>query len=352
MEHRNLGQPRSSSTFEKDPLFWSLSGFGKLLLAAHNDGPLYTWDPASPVTGGGGHRLGHRRLHARRLQGDFFLLDTGVVVTQPDTATPAQSSRPHPQMQGFFVTAERFVVAYGINNNLLQFQWCAQGDFNDWNATALSGTLGSPSRIRNLTRGRKIVGGSDIGGAVSLIWTDNAVYTHQFTGSTYVFNTHLLGVDCGLLGPMAFVVVGSTAYWISSSGFFMSQGGASVQKIPNSETFRNGSSRTFGQNTASSLTLGSTRVSTKCGSAFCSQTASEPDLCLVYNIEGQFWFTDVLSRTSATRFDGQDSRPILAGTTATSTSTRAASTRTASAPLDAADGIARTRQRADLVRRR
>jgi hypothetical protein len=308
------GTPRSSSTFEKDPLFWSLAGFGKMLLAAHNDGPLYEWDPASPITGGTTTVGGSGDFMPGDFSADFFVLADGVVITTPDSAPPATIVANAPQMQGFFVTAERFVVAYGINNNLLQFQWCAQGDYKDWDITKISGTLGSPSRIRNVTRGRKIVAGSDIGGAMSLIWTDNAVYTHTFTGATYVFNTHLLGVDCGLLGPMAFVVVGSTAYWISSSGFFMSAGGGSVQKIPNSDDI----SQWFFENLRPKYSVKShawfNPRFTEVWFAFCSQTASEPDMCLVYNIEGQFWFTDVLTRTSATRFDGQDSRPILAGT--------------------------------------
>jgi hypothetical protein len=48
--------------------------------------------------------------------------------------------------------------------------------------------------------------------------------------------------------------------------------------------------------------------------AFTSNASEEPDLCAVYNRGGGFWFTDRLVRTAATRLDGQDSRPLLAGT--------------------------------------
>src|SRR3954451_8786563 len=119
--------PRSSSTFEKDPLFWSLSGFGKILLAAHNDGTLYSWDPAAPessttttTTTVGSGSTGD--FMPGEFSPDFFTLATGVVVTTTTTSSPALPVENAPDsIQGFFVTAERFVVAFGINNNLLQF---------------------------------------------------------------------------------------------------------------------------------------------------------------------------------------------------------------------------------------
>jgi hypothetical protein len=274
------GTPRGSSTINLDPVVWSVANFGKILLAAPLDGALYYWDPTNP---------------------------TVTPIAKPVPNAPAS-------MQGFFVTAERFVIAYGINNNLMQFQWCSQGDYTDWNDSELTGTIGSPSRTRNVARGRKIMGGADVGGFVSLMWTDSAVYTHQYTGSKNVFNTQLLGVDCGLIGPHAYTVEGSTAFWMSAGGFYMSSGGSGVQKIPNSEDI----SEWFFANlrplySVKSIAWYNHRYR-EVWFAFCSNESTEPNLCAVYNVEGQYWFVDVLTRTSATRFDGQDARPILAGT--------------------------------------
>jgi hypothetical protein len=281
------GTPRTTGSISFDPLAWSLSNFGKLLLASPSGGALYSWDPTN---------VGQPR--AIKVAG----------------TTPAGSpTAPPSTMSGFFTTAERFVIAYGINGNLMQFQWCGQGDFTDWDATALTGSVGSPSRIRNVTRGRKIMGGVDIGGFVSLIWTDSAVYTHQYTGSANVFNTLLAGVDCGLIGPAAYVVVGNTAYWMSSGGFFRCSGGAAPEKIPGSEDI----SEWFFQNLRPYYSIQSFAwYNARFGEvtfAFCSNGSTQPDTLVIYNAEHGYWFTDKLVRTASARFDGQDSRPILAG---------------------------------------
>jgi hypothetical protein len=277
------GTPRTTASISFDPRAWSLSNFGKLLYAAPLNGSLYYWDPTN--------------------------------VAQPRALI--QSGAPT-VMSGFFSTAERFIIAYGTNSgggaqNLMQFHWCGQGDPSDWNASALSGSLGSPSRIRNVTRGRKIMGGADIGGFVSLMWTDSALYRHQYTGSANVFNTQLVGVDCGLIGPNAYVVVGNTAYWMSSGGFFMSQGGGSVQKVPNSDDI----SEWVFQNLRPFYSIQSLAwYNPRFGEvwfAFCQNGTDQPGLNVVYNVEGGFWFADQFVRTAATRFDGQDARPILAG---------------------------------------
>jgi hypothetical protein len=172
--------------------------------------------------------------------------------------------------------------------------------------------LGAPSRIRNVQIGKRIMGGTDIGGFVSLIWTDSAVYSHQYTGSANVFNTLLLGRDCGLIGPNAYTIVGSTAFWMSSGGMFMSQGGSPVQKMPNFDDV----SEWFFNNLRPNYSLKAFAwYNPRFGEvwfAFPDLNNTEPNLCLVYNIAEQFWFTDTLARTAATRFDGSDARPILA----------------------------------------
>jgi hypothetical protein len=279
--------PRSVGAISFDPLAWSLGNFGKILLAAPLNGSLYSWDPTD---------LSHPRA---------------VAVT---------GSNPPPSiMTGFFATAERFVIAFGTNSggsqDLLQFHWCGQGDYTDWNASALTGTIGSPSRIRRVTRGRKIMNGADIGGFTSLMWTDSACYRHTYTGSAQVFDTQLAGVDCGLIGPNAFVVVGNTAYWMSPGGFFMSEGGGTPVRVPAQDDI---SEWVYRDNLRPYYSIkGAAWYNPRFDEvwfAFTSNNSDEPDLCAVFNRSGGFWFTEKLVRTAATRYDGQDARPILAGT--------------------------------------
>lgn len=279
------GTPRTSSTILFEPRMWSLNNFGKLLLAAASDQGLYIWDPtASPTP------------------------RASIIAGAPT------------HIRGFYVTAERFIITFGSNfvspgvygdQDLMQIMWCAQGDQTDWDTTALAGAAGAPAGSRRLQVGTKIVAGADLGSFISMIWTDQAAYTHQYTGSANTFNTLLAGTKCGLVGRNAFVVVSGVAFWMSSTAFYFYNG--SVQRIP-------------GQEDISDWFFGQLRpfYSTKAFAFFNPQyneiwfvsvptAGSEPALAAVYNLNG-FWFTATIERTAATAFSPDDAQTVMADT--------------------------------------
>src|SRR5215203_4478065 len=121
------GTPRTSSNILIEPYYWSLSNFGKLLLAAPFLGVLYSWDPTTTPTPRA----------------------TAVGVAEAPGA-----------MRGFFVTPERFVVAYGASEDTgiavdhMLLRWCSQADMDDWTPTSTN-----TANSRRLTVGKKIMGG-------------------------------------------------------------------------------------------------------------------------------------------------------------------------------------------------
>jgi len=206
------GTPREFTLLSFTPRVWTFGSFGRILIACSTNGPLYSFNPSATP--------------AERAK----QITTGA----PTTCT------------GVLVTSDRIVIAYGTNYNdnlvgpgtptdqdLLQYWASAQGDYTNWDVTATFGANGSQSVVNRLKEGTRIVSGCDLGVHVTLLWTDTALYALQYTGSKLVFNTQLVGRECGLMGPLAFSVVGTAAYWAGPHGFFMYAGG--VQRIPNQE---------------------------------------------------------------------------------------------------------------------
>jgi hypothetical protein len=271
-------RPQASVTF--DPYSWSLSNFGKLLLASPLQGPLYVLDPTT--------------------------------VPLP-RATPVAPLQAPGAMRGMFTTPERFVVAYGASVDTsgaidaMMLRWCSQGDYTTWIA-ASGNTAGS----RRLTVGKKLMGGGALGSGVSLIWSDSALYLMQYTGSRFVFDTRLIGTNCGLFGPAAFCFARGGAFWFGAGGFQMYAGSAA--KIPGSEAV---SEWVFRQ-----LRSGY-EVKTLCWFnprfnevwwTFVPTDQAEPTIYVAVDLDNNAWIKGTLSRTGATRVDGGlDLAPILAG---------------------------------------
>lgn len=166
---------------------WTLAAYGSQMLAAPIGGTIYVFDPAF---GGRAYPL----------------------LNAPAT------------LLAMFVTPERFVVALGINGNLLEMAWCDQQDYTDW-TTLPTNTANSG---RTLIGGSYFVGGIGVRDGVSLIWTDNCVFNMNYTGDAEVYATPQIGDNCGLVSPWAVCVEGQIAYWISDQDFWSWNGGVSV----------------------------------------------------------------------------------------------------------------------------
>jgi hypothetical protein len=80
------------------------------------------------------------------------------------------------------------------------------------------------------------VGGAVLAPFISLIWSDGALFLMQYTGSQFVYNTSVAGLDCGLIAPHAAVTVDGFAYWAGSDNFYFYNG--SVSPAPNVEDIR------------------------------------------------------------------------------------------------------------------
>ena len=276
------GTPRATSSIVFTPRYWSLDYFGKILLACPMGGSIYSWDPTVYPTP-----------------------RAAIVPNAPTTAT------------GIVRTGDYIVIAYGTNyggvQNYMQWWACAQGDYTNWDVTQFAGPQGSPSVTGVLSEGTEIVAASDLGVHITLVWTDTSVYAFQFTGSQFVFDISRVGKECGLLGPLAKVIVDTVAFWAGNSGFYMYNG--SVSPIPNQNDILDWVFSQIPMNYGIKTVANYNEKYKEVRFEFVVTGGTEPTIAVVFNIEGQFWYTSYsIPYSSSTRFTGADSRPIIAKT--------------------------------------
>jgi len=194
------GTPRGSSTIFIEPRVWSLDHMGVVLLATYNGGTLWAFDPT-------------QNQPWPRAVGTFG----GVAMNAPS------------DFRAMFITPERFVVGCC---DAMVLKVCSQGDPTTW-TPATSNTAFQ----RTLQEGTKLVGGRVLAPFVSLVWSDAALFVLQYTGSQFVYNSSLVGKDCGLISPAAAVTVNGVAYWMGTDNFYVYDG-AGVRPLPNVEDIR------------------------------------------------------------------------------------------------------------------
>jgi hypothetical protein len=195
------GTPRGSSTIFFEPRVWSFDHFGEILVATCNGGSIWFFDPT---------------------QSEPWPRAVATYLGNPVVGAPVNINR------AVFVTPERFVFALC---NELQVNVCSQGDPTTWIPATTNTAF-----ARTLQMGTKLVDGVSIARFLSLVWSDNAVYLFQYTGSQFLYNSSLAGADCGLISPNAHATVDGYAYWMGADNFYFFNG--TVQPMPNVEDIR------------------------------------------------------------------------------------------------------------------
>lgn len=189
----NYGEPATSGAIETNMRIWYIEGYGNDVLAQYSDGGLYLWEEATD--------------------------DRAEIVNNAPTSAKAM-----------FVTGERHVFMLGTTTPM-RVQWNDIDDITLW-AAASTNSAGSVT----LASGNKLIGGTHLFNLANLVWSDTSCYIFQFTGSSFVYESRLVGTDCGLIGGLAHKEINGVAYWFSGHHFHMYKGG--VLYIPNQDDIR------------------------------------------------------------------------------------------------------------------
>lgn len=255
-----------------EPRVWNLAQAGDLMYANPTDGGIYVFDPADTPA--------YQRVE--------LLTDAPTVC------------------RSIFVTPERFLFALGIDDDPMNIAWPDQDDHTDWTPVSTN-----TANTRRLTQGSRIIGGRGISNLVSGVWTDKALYRFQYTGNSFVYDSILVGTNCGLVSPLALIVHLGIGYWMSLSAFFFWGGGA-PQKITNSEDVVEFVIRSLRQSGYEYKCNGFYWPRYNCIIWFyVADDATEPGRYVACSLSDFSWVVGALERTSATI--GPDQRPVLAG---------------------------------------
>jgi len=181
----DYGSPTEVDAF---PLTWSFDSFGEALIACPRGQAIFIWEN--------------------------------------DTASPATRITQAPACNTWVaVTKERQIISYGTQEEISGvfnprcIRWSDFESTTTWTTTASNNAgeyiLESAGRI---VSARKTAVGS-------FVWTESELFFQTFLGDpsqTFLFQRQ--GTGCGLIGPNAATVSGSTAYWVTMSDEFMTAG--------------------------------------------------------------------------------------------------------------------------------
>jgi hypothetical protein len=188
------GDPSEDDYF---PRTWSFGLLGQALVASPRNGAIYLWEN--------------------------------------DTSARASWLENSPlQVTAIMTTPERVVMALGCEEEASPHTFNARcirhsdpGDETVW--VTDTDTL---AREKVLEGAGKLVAGR-MAGSVAFIWTDSEAYLGEYVGALdEVYRFTRQGDSCGLIGPNAMAISGSTAYWMGSEvAFHVATVGSAPVKI-------------------------------------------------------------------------------------------------------------------------
>lgn len=266
------GTARTSSTISIEPRVWSLDHFGQFLVASYNTGTIYLFDPTQ------------NQPWPR------------AAVISVDAALPVTC-------RYSFVTQERFIFALCTG---MVVQWCSQGDYTTW-TPATANTANS----RTLSVGTKLVAGCVLGPELAAVWSDAALYIFQYTGSSFIYNSRIAGVDCGLIAPGAFVSVHGMAFWMGPNNFWMWNG--SIVPMPNVEDIRKYVFDNLNQNTTYQCNATYNPIMNEIVFHYTTGSGTNPDSYVTFHLDPTdlCWSLGRNTRVSGTHFTQGDTRPYF-----------------------------------------
>ena len=192
---------------------------------------------------------------------------------------------------GMFVTPERFVVAFGINGNLMQMAWADQTDYTQWTTTVTN----TANTGRVLQGGSYLIGGVAVSNGLSLFGSDRAMFALEYSGDFNVYASPQIGDNCGLVSPGAIVAHGNVAYWMGDKDFWCFNG--SVSPLP-SDDIRDYVFSDLNTIYQSKCFAGLNRAKKEVWFFYPSASSTEIDSYVIYHIDQSCWSIGTMSRTA------------------------------------------------------
>jgi len=231
----------------------------------------------------------------------FNLLDAnGAVVNTSGSQSGVHTITPVdiPVVLNTFTVSDtsRFVIVFGTNDygsvtlDPMLIRWSNQDDIYNWtpDATNQAGSI-------RLSHGSEIIAAVQTRQEIVVI-TDASVYSLQYLGPPYVWQSQLLGDNISIQGQNAAVIASGIVYWMGVDKFYMYDG--RVQTL-NCDLRR----YVFGdinQSQAAQIFAGTNEGFNEVWWFYCSASNNTafPDKYVIYNYLEKVWYYGTLARTA------------------------------------------------------
>ena len=229
----------------------------------------------------------------------FQLLDsTGAVVNTSGSQSGTQSITPVdiPTVQNNLIISDtsRFIIVLGTNDygsstmDPMLIRWSNQDDPYNWtpNATNQAGSI-------RLSHGSGIITTVQTRQEI-VVFTDTSVYSLQYLGPPYVWQSQLLGDNISIVGPNAAVIASGVVYWMGVDKFYMYDG--RVQTL-NCDLRRYVFSD-INQQQYQQVFCGTNEGFNEVWWFYCSENSTTVDKYVVYNYVEKVWYYGTMARTA------------------------------------------------------
>lgn len=201
------------------------------------------------------------------------------------------------------MTEERHLHALGINGDPLVLGWASQDAMSDWVPTSTN-TANISRRVRE---GSALIAMTPAGGGVNLVWTDTAVYVHQYTGSKFIYDTRLDTRNAGLIAAQAFAVTPMGIAWMGQRRFWIWSG--STRGIPNAKDVETWVFDNLDPNQKGKCFAHYDAINNSVDFYFVPLGGSEPSLYVTVSLDDFSWINGEETRTTGATFDAGAQNP-------------------------------------------
>jgi len=338
--------PWGVGTITQDPLLlWNQINFGQDLIYGPRGGGVYYWNAniglvssdvtvtiASPgvFTLGGnavladdtavqltttgalptGLSVGTTYFVVNYSSGTFNLATTrgGTAITTTGTQSGTHSISPRginlvdlgdadtPIYQNYLTVsdASRFVLVFGTNDygsteiDPMLIRWSDQEDPFTWTpaATNQAGSL-------KLSHGSEIITALQTRQEI-VVFTDSSLYSLQYLGPPFVWQSQLLGDNLSIIGPNAATIASGVVYWMGVDKFYAYDGRVQTLNCD----LRRFVFSDFNQYQTQQIFCGTNEGFNEVWWFYCSENSNTVDRYVIYNYLERIWYYGTMARTA------------------------------------------------------
>jgi len=272
------GTPRTAAGIEIEMRTWFFDRYGSLVMLQPSGGTVYLWD-------------------------------------EPGAATRAEALAGAPaEGRASFITNERMIVMLGTTTPMTM-NWSDRDDPTMWVPND-----DNTANERTLQVGNLLIAGTRFG-PDHVIWSDEAIYAMRFLSSSdFIYETPVIGRDCGLAGPLAYAVTDRLTFWLSTRLNMHVFDGSTVSAAPNFQEVRDYFLTRVDRDRVSKTAFGTTPDKREVWIHYVSVDSvdGEPDEYLVVNYDSWAWYPGMswagIGRTGHVSYGVGNTSVVMFGT--------------------------------------